>query len=87
MFTPEFFIDSFQSSKKAIFRRMTDDKQLHEMADRYVDVHSQFAKMLLSNFIDITKYSFSKMTEYSFASKKSEVSAPYKVEPVTKETN
>lgn len=87
MFTPEFFIDSCQSSKKAIFRYMTDDKHLHEIADRYVDVQSQFAKMLLSNFTDITKYSFNKMTECSFASKKSKVSAPYKVKPVTKETN
>lgn len=87
MFTPEFFIDTFQNTKKSIFRRMTDDKQLHEIADRYIDTQTQFAKMLVSNFIDVTKYSLNKITECFLTQKKSEVSAPYKIDPVTKETN
>lgn len=85
-FTPEFFIESFQSTKKFVFRKLTDDKQLHDMADRYVDAQTQFAKMLTANFYDVIKYSFNKLTDC--VSKSSQVSAPYKVEtPVEKETN
>jgi hypothetical protein len=80
MFTPQFFIDTFQSTKKGIFKQIVQDQELQRVADRYIDAQTDFAKMLVTNTIDIAKFSFDKVTECVFAKKEQASKAPYKVE-------
>ena len=76
MFTPEFFIDTIQSTKQSVFRRIIQDEQLREVADRYIQAQADFAKMLVRNTIDLAKYSVDK-----YSPQKEQASqAPYKVE-------
>ncbi len=60
MFSPEFIIDTIQSTKRAVFNRIVQDKELQQVADRYLNAQTEFAKMLVSNAIDLTKYSLDK---------------------------
>jgi hypothetical protein len=76
MFTPEFFIDTIQSTKQSVFRRVIQDEQLREVADRYIQAQTDFAKMLVRNAIDLAKYSVDKCSPQ----KEQASQAPYKVE-------
>ena len=76
MFTPEFFIDTIQSTKQSVFRRVIQDEQLREVADRYIQAQTDFAKMLVRNTIDLAKYSVDKCSPQ----KEQASQAPYKVE-------
>jgi hypothetical protein len=76
MFTPEFFIDAIQSTKQSVFRRVIQDEQLREVADRYIQAQTDFAKMLVRNTIDLAKYSVDKCSPQ----KEQASQAPYKVE-------
>ena len=76
MFTPEFFIDTIQSTKQSVFRRIIQDEQLREVADRYIQAQADFAKMMVRNAIDLAKYSVDKCSPQ----KEQASQAPYKVE-------
>jgi len=77
MFSPEFFIDSIQAAKRSVFNRIIQDKDLQQVANRYLDAQTDFAKMMVRNAIDLAKYSVDKC----FSSQKEQASqAPYKVE-------
>ena len=76
MFTPEFFIDIIQNTKRSVSRRIIQDEQLQRIADRYLDAQTDFAKMIVLNAIDLAKYSLDQC-----GPKKEQASqAPYKVE-------
>jgi len=76
MFSPEFFIDTIQSTKRSVFNRIVKDPDLQKVADRYFDAQTDFAKMLVLNAIDLAKYSLDQC-----GPKKEQASrAPYKVE-------
>ena len=76
MFTPEFFIDTIQSTKQSVFRRIIQDEQLREVADRYIQAQTDFAKMIVRNAIDLAKYSVDKLSPQMEQASQ----APYKVE-------
>jgi hypothetical protein len=77
MFSPEFFIDTIQSTKRSVFNRIIQDEELRQVADRYLDAQTDFAKMIVRNTIDLAKYSVDKC----FSPLKEQASrAPYKVE-------
>jgi hypothetical protein len=77
MFTPEFFIDTIQSTKQSVFHRIIKDEQLRAVADRYIQAQTDFAKMLVRNSIDLAKYSAEAMR---CPQKEQASRAPYKVE-------
>lgn len=80
MFTPQFFIDAVQSTKRGVFKQIVQDPELQKVSDRYIDAQTEFANMLINNTISIARYSFDKVTQ-CFLSKKEQASrAPYKVE-------
>jgi hypothetical protein len=79
MISPNFFIDTFQNAKKTAFKQIVKDPNLQRVADQYIDTQTEFAKMLVTNTIDIAKFSFDKAASCAFA-KKEQASAPYKVE-------
>ena len=57
MFTPDFYIDNFQSTKKLITNQVFTDPKLNKAAHKFIDAQTQFAKMLVQNTIDMSKYS------------------------------
>jgi hypothetical protein len=68
MFGPDFYIDSFQTTKKIVTDSVILDKTLNKAAHDFIEAQTSFAKMLSHNFIDITKYSFEKLTGVWFPS-------------------
>jgi hypothetical protein len=80
MFTPEFFIDTIQSTKKSVFNRIITDPELQRVAERYINTQTDFAKILVRNTIDLAKYSLDSICpQKELASQ-----APYKVEKEAK---
>jgi hypothetical protein len=80
MFTPEFFIDTIQSTKRGVFKQIIKDPDLQRIADRYLDAQTEFANMMIKNSIDVAKYSFDRATECVFSKKEQASQAPYKVD-------
>lgn len=56
MFTPDFYIESFQATKKALTNQVFTDPKLNKAAIKFIDAQTQFAKMLTQNTIDMTRY-------------------------------
>jgi len=56
MFSPKFFIEQFQASKRTVSDQIFKDQpELKQMADNYVEAQTQFANMLLENSIAANK--------------------------------
>ena len=69
MFTPDFYIDSFQSTKKIITNQVFKDPTLNKAAHNYIDAQTAFAKMLTSNTVDMAKYSVDSVSKVLFPKK------------------
>ena len=69
MFSPHFYIDSFQSTKKIITDQIYKDPALNKAAHAYIDAQTQFAKMAVNNTIDMAKYSVESVSKYLFPKK------------------
>ena len=69
MFTPHFFIDSFQSTKKIVADQIFKDAALNKAAHAYIDAQTQFAKMAVNNTIEVTKYSIESVSKVLFPKK------------------
>ena len=69
MFTPHFFIESFQSTKKLVTDQVFKDPTLNKAAHAYIDAQTQFAKMVVNNTIDMTKYSVESVSKVLFPKK------------------
>jgi hypothetical protein len=80
MFTPQFFIDTIQSTKRGVVKQIIKDPELQRVADRYIDAQTDFANMLVTNTIAMARYSFEKAVECAFSKKEQASQAPYKVE-------
>lgn len=95
MFTVDFFIDSFQDSKRILTNYVIKDPTLNKAANDYIVAQTVFAKMLAHNTLDLTKYSvesiskvlFPQSTEVSNTARAKAAKAPYKVEPAHTDTN
>ena len=69
MFTPEFFIDSFQGTKKAVTNAVFQDKTLNKAAHAYIDAQTAFAKVLVNNTVEMTRYSVDSISTVLFPKK------------------
>ncbi len=69
MFTPHFYIDSFQNTKKVVADQIFKDAALNKAAHAYIDAQTQFAKMAVNNTIDMAKYSVETVSKYLFPKK------------------
>lgn len=83
MFGPVYFIDSFQNGKKAITNAVFKDQTLNKAAHAYIDAQTAFAKVLVNNTIEMTRYTVDSVSSALFT-KKEKASAPYKVEKEAK---
>ena len=54
-YSPEFYIDSFQNTKKLVTDKILTDKTLNKAAHAYIDAQTSFAKVLVNNSMDIAK--------------------------------
>ena len=69
MFTPDFYIDSFQSTKKILTNQVFKDPTLNKAAHNYIDAQTAFAKMLTANTVDMAKYSVESVSKVLFPKK------------------
>ncbi len=84
MFSPVFYIESFQNTKKIITDQIFKDPALNKAAHAYIDSQTQFAKMAVNNTIDMAKYSVESVSKYLFPKTEQASQAPYKVEKEVK---
>ena len=57
MFTPNFYIDQFQATKKIVADQIFKDQpELQEVAVKFVDSQTAFAKMLVDNTVAVNKF-------------------------------
>ena len=69
MFSPEFYIDSFQNTKKLVTDKVLTDPALNNAAHAYINAQTQFAKMIANNTIDMARYSVETVSKYWFPKK------------------
>lgn len=81
MFSPIFYLDMFQNTKKVVTDQIFKDPALNKAAHAYIDAQTQFARMVITNTIDIAKYSVESVSHVLFPQIKERTAAPYKVEP------
>jgi len=69
MFTPDFYIESIQNAKKAVANAVIADKALNKAAHSYIDAQTAFAKVLVSNTIEVTRFAVEKASTVLFSRK------------------
>ena len=95
MFTPSFFIDTIQDTKRVVTNQIIKDPTLNKAANDYINAQTAFAKMLVNNAIEVSKYSVDSISKVLFpqgaevtkAARAKADKAPYKVEPAHTDTN
>jgi hypothetical protein len=71
MFTPNFYIDQFQATKKIVADQIFKDQpELRDVAINYVDSQTQFAKMIVDNTVAVNKFFWDNVTSLGYPSKK-----------------
>ena len=80
MFSPAFYIESFQNTKKILTNQIFKDPTLNKAAHSYIDAQTKFALMLTDNTVEIVKYSVESLSKVMFPKKENSANAPYKVE-------
>jgi hypothetical protein len=74
MFAPyltlEAHIDAFQTTKRGLTDKIITDPTLNKAAHEYINAQTAFAKMLVKNFTDLTKYSVDSYSSKLFPQEK-----------------
>lgn len=63
MFTPDFYIEMFQSSKRMATNQVFKDERLNKIANDFIDAQTVFAKMLAKNTIEMLSYTVDSMNK------------------------
>jgi len=63
MFTPDFYIDLFQSSKRMMTNKVYTDDRLNKVANNFIDAQTVFGKMIVNNTIEMLTYSVDSMSK------------------------
>lgn len=66
MFSPNSFIDAFQATKKALTNQVITDPELNKVAHNFIEAQTTFAKMLVKNTTDVSKYLVDAHTSFWF---------------------
>lgn len=69
-FTPEFFIDVLQGTKRDLTNKIYTDPVLNKAANDFITQQSAFAKMLVNNMTAITKHFVDSQTQHYFPKNK-----------------
>ena len=73
MFTPEFYIDLVQSTKRQLTNQVYKDDTLNKAANNFIDAQTAFAKMLAKNYIDLSTYSVEAISKVFYPKKEETV--------------
>ena len=71
MFTPQYFIDSFQGAKKAFTDTVIKEPTLNKAAHAYIDAQTAFAKVLVNNTFEISQCAIGSVSKVLFPQKDS----------------
>ena len=63
MFTPDFYIEMFQSSKRTATNQVFKDERLNKVANDFIDAQTVFAKMMAKNTIEMLSYTVDSMNK------------------------
>ena len=63
MFTPDFYIEMFQTSKRMATNQIFKDQILNKVANDFIDAQTIFAKMLAKNTIEMLSYAADSMSK------------------------
>ena len=63
MFTPDFYIEMFQTSKRMATNQIFKDERLNKVANDFIDAQTIFAKMLAKNTIEMLSYAAESMSK------------------------
>lgn len=66
MFTPDFYIDQFQSTKRMLTNQVFKDPTLNKVCNEFIDSQTAFAKMLTRNALTVATYSVDSFSKYFF---------------------
>ena len=66
MFTPDFYIEMFQSSKRTATNQVFKDERLNKVANDFIDAQTVFAKMLAKNTIEMLAYSVDSVSKIMY---------------------
>jgi len=66
MFTPDFYIEMFQSSKRVATNQIFKDERLNKVANDFIDAQTVFAKMLAKNTIEMLSYSVDSVSKVMY---------------------
>ena len=63
MFTPDFYIEMFQTSKRMATNQVFKDERLNKVANDFIDAQTVFAKMMAKNTIEMLSYTVDSMSK------------------------
>ncbi len=63
MFTPDFYIELLQSSKRMATNQIFKDERMNKVANNFIDAQTVFAKMLAKNTIEMLSYAADSMSK------------------------
>ena len=63
MFTPDFYIEMFQTSKRMATNQIFKDERLNKVANDFIDAQTVFAKMMAKNTIEMLSYTVDSMNK------------------------
>jgi len=63
MFTPDFYIEMFQTSKRMATNQIFKDERLNKVANDFIDAQTIFAKMMAKNTIEMLSYTVDSMNK------------------------
>lgn len=66
MFTPDFYIEMFQSSKRTATNQVFKDERLNKVANDFIDAQTVFAKMMAKNTIEMLAYSVDSVSKIMY---------------------
>jgi hypothetical protein len=66
MFTPDFYIDLIQSTKRTATNKIFKDEVLNKAANDFITGQTAFAKMLVNNTFALTQYSVDSISKVYF---------------------
>lgn len=63
MFGLDWYIDTFQNTKRMLTNQVFTDKRVNKVANDFIDAQTTYAKMLVNNTLEMMKYTADKTTE------------------------
>jgi len=75
MFTPDFYIEQFQSTKRMLTNQIFKDDVLNKACNAFIDAQTTFAKMLTKNTLDLAAYSVDSFSKIVYPKQEETVKA------------